>query len=577
MGAYTRQSAAQILNGEIVSATPLNAEFNKLLAAFDAASGHAHDGTSAEGPPIDRIADADQRNLILVDTSNNHLEFYVEAGGGAVQQFRLQDGAIVPITDNDIDLGTSSLEFKNAYFDGTVTTDALVADTADINGGTVDGTTIGAASASTAVVTDLTASGTINFAGATVSNGGSVTTVDINGGTINGITDLAVVDGGTGASSASDARTNLGVVIGTNVQAYDAGLADLAGLAVTNGNIAVGDGSNWVAESGATARASLGVTIGTHVQAYDADLAAIAGLTSASDKLPYFTGSGAASVTTFTAAGRALVDDADAAAQRTTLGLGTIATQSAGSVAITGGTISGISNLSDIGNALPFAFSTTTTDSDPGSGNVRLNHATQTSATAIYIDDLESNATNISALVQLLSGGNNPSSILGYITLRKEFAPEIFLQFKVTAVVNATGYTKLTIDNLSGSTASPFSNADNIFLDVGLAGDKGDTGSLSSLAVTDGNFIVGNGSTFVAESGATARTSLGLTIGTHVQAYDAGLADLAGLAVTNGNIAVGDGSNWVAESGATARTSLGLGVFATATEGQIAARVAMYS
>jgi len=143
------------------------------------------------------------------------------------------------------------------------------------------------------------------------------------------IAGLAVTDGniivGDGsnwtAETGATARASLGLTIGTHVQAYDAQLADVAGLAVTDGGIIVGDGSNFVLETGSTARASLGLTIGTHVQAYDAELAAIAGLTSAADKGIQFTGSGTAAVYDLTAAGKALLDDANAAAQLVTLGV----------------------------------------------------------------------------------------------------------------------------------------------------------------------------------------------------------------------------------------------------------------
>jgi hypothetical protein len=564
MAGYTRQSLAQILNGEIVSAPPLNAEFNQILSAFNNSTGHKHDGTAAEGPPIDRIADLDQNNLIFVDTSANQINFYVESSAASVGQISIQDGAIVPFTDNDIDLGSSSFEFKDLYIDGTanidtlaaslivveagtasaasITTtgdtdnglyfnaanqmsytsggvaqvtfkdgsivpvtdndidlgavgaefkdlyidgtaniDSLVADTADINAGTIDNTVIGATTPAAGTFTNLTVStgSTIDFTGATVSNGGTFTTVNISGGSITGITDLAIADGGTGASTASVARTNLGLAIGTNVQAYDAGLQSISGLTTT------------------------------------------------ADQMIYTTSSDTYATTSLTSAGRALLDDADASAQRTTLGLGTIATQNANNVTITGGTISGISNLSDPGTSLQYTFSTTTTDSDPGSGNVRLNNATQNAATEIYIDDEDSDGTNVSGVIALLAGGNNPSSVLGYVTIRKEFAPENFITMKITTLTSASGYTKLVGTVEASSGATPFSDTDNLYFSIDVSGDKGDPGDLSGPGSSTDNALVrfdGAGGNAVQNSGWILSDADALTAG--------GTLDMDGNALT---------------------------------------------
>ena len=129
MAGYTRQSS--YTDGDVITAAHSNDEFNQVLAAFVNTSGHKHDGTAAEGPVIGLIGDpgvVTPLNKVVVDDTNNRVGVFVDAGGAGstVEQVRFQDGVIVPVTDNDIDLGTSSVEFKNAFFDGAVTTDTIV-------------------------------------------------------------------------------------------------------------------------------------------------------------------------------------------------------------------------------------------------------------------------------------------------------------------------------------------------------------------------------------------------------------------------------------------------------------------
>ena len=169
--AYTRQSTFS--DGDTITAALFNDEYNQLVNAFNYSSssststGHRHDGTAGQGGNIPQIGDLDFLNKIVVDSTNNRWGFFVEVSSAAVEQIRIQDGAIVPVTDNDIDLGTSSLEFKDLYLDGTATIDTLTVD-----GAATVGTTLGVTGATTlsstlGVTGATTLSSTLGVAGAT--------------------------------------------------------------------------------------------------------------------------------------------------------------------------------------------------------------------------------------------------------------------------------------------------------------------------------------------------------------------------------------------------------------------------
>ena len=204
--------------------------------------------------------------------------------------------------------------------------DNVVADTS------TDTLTLAAGSNVTLTTTAGTDTVTIAAAGG---GGGSKHTIQNSGTGLTARTNLNF-DGTHVIATDDSGNDQSDITLSANLQAVS-GLTSAAdkGIQFTgSGTAGVFDltaaGKALIDDASASAqRTTLGLAIGTNVQAYDADLAAIAGLTQAADKGIQFTGSGTAGVFDLTAAGKALLDDADAAAQRTTLGLGSIATLSA--------------------------------------------------------------------------------------------------------------------------------------------------------------------------------------------------------------------------------------------------------
>ena len=146
--AYIRQST--FADGDTITAALFNDEYNQLVNAFAYSSssasstGHRHDGTAGQGGNIFKIGDLDFLNKVEIDSTNNRVGFYVEVSSAAVEQLRVQDGALVPVTDSDIDLGTTSLRFKDTFTDSITTTgnvdvggNLTVTGTTTFNGGTI--------------------------------------------------------------------------------------------------------------------------------------------------------------------------------------------------------------------------------------------------------------------------------------------------------------------------------------------------------------------------------------------------------------------------------------------------------
>ena len=136
-------------------------------------------------------------------------------------------------------------------------------------------------------------------------------------------------------------------------------------------------------------------------------------------------------------------------------------------------------NLTTVADFLPaggdsamFQYSTTTTDADPGAGKFRLNNATISSATEMYIDDLEFNGTDVSAWVQSWDDVTGNDTNRGRIRISKANTLDTWMVFKVTgAITDASGYSKISLVYID--TAGTFADDDKVFISFVASGEDG--------------------------------------------------------------------------------------------------------
>ena len=124
------------------------------------------------------------------------------------------------------------------------------------------------------------------------------------------------------------------------------------------------------------------------------------------------------------------------------------------------------------GDSAMFQYSTTTADADPGAGKFRLNNATISSASEMYIDDLEFNGTDVSAWVQSWDDVSGNDTNRGRIRISKANTLDTWMVFKVTgAITDASGYTKVSLVYID--TAGTFANDDKVFISFTASGEDG--------------------------------------------------------------------------------------------------------
>jgi hypothetical protein len=123
------------------------------------------------------------------------------------------------------------------------------------------------------------------------------------------------------------------------------------------------------------------------------------------------------------------------------------------------------------GASFDYTFSTTTTEADPGAGNIRFN-ASPTTATAMYIDASDDAATDLSTFLNTID--DSTSTIKGHFRVSKKFDDSVFKLYTIGSLTDNTGWFTVNCSYVSGN--GTLSNSDDIVITFARTGDKGDTG-----------------------------------------------------------------------------------------------------
>lgn len=442
---------------------------------------------------------------ITVGTTN--LAFTQFSGGGAITAGSGMtksgntinviggDGITANADDIAIDIAASSaLNFVGGALDVTIdlsdSTNDVTGTLAVGNGGT-GATSLDDIVAGSTKVSITDGSGTVIGGDVTI----DITESNLDLGNMGGTADLTsqvtgvlpVANGGTGGANAGAARTALGLAIGSDVQAYDAQLADVAGLTPADGAIIIGDGSNFTTESGATARTSLGLGTG--------DTPTFNGAAMNSQKITGLAAPTAGS----DAATKTYVDNASSTVASTVAG-------DSGSESITFG--SDTLTIGGTSNAITTAMSGTTLSIDIADNPTLTGNATITGNLTVQGTTTTVNSTTVNVQNAFVFEGTTDDAFETTLTVTDPTAD------RTITLPNATGTVVLadSTDTLTNKTIAFGSNT----ISGQLALANGGTGAdLSSIA--QGTLLVGGASNDIGELTIGTVNKVARSTGTTVQ------------------------------------------------------------